>query len=130
MNLLLDTHVWLWSLLSPERISAETLAVLASPEANTHLSAISCWEVMLLVKKSRLALRPNASGWIRQALDGSSVREIPVSIEIAMASRRITLPHQDPTDRFIAASARILGLTLVTSDRALLDCPNLKTMQA
>ena len=130
MNLLLDTHVWLWSLLSPERISAETLALLAAPDANAHLSAVSCWEVMLLAEKGRLALRPNVTSWIRQALDGSSVLEIPVSIEIAMASRRIILPNQDPADRFIAASAKILGLTLVTSDRALLDCPGLETMQA
>ena len=85
---------------------------------------------MLLAEKGRLALQPNATSWIRQALDGSPVLEIPVSIEIAMASRQIILPHQDPADRFIAASARILGLTLVTSDRALLDCPNLKTLQA
>ncbi|MCY4427191.1 MAG: type II toxin-antitoxin system VapC family toxin [Halieaceae bacterium] len=130
MKLLLDTHVWLWSLLSPDRISAKTLGVLASPDANTHLSAISCWEVMLLEEKGRLALGPNAVSWIRQSLNGSSVFEIPVSIEIAMASRQIFLPHQDPADRFIAASSRILGLTLVTSDRALLDCPNLKTLQA
>ncbi len=85
---------------------------------------------MLLAEKGRLALRPNATSWIRQALDGSSVHEIPVSIEIAMASRRIILPHQDPADRFIAASARILGLTLVTSDRALLDCQDLNTLEA
>ena len=85
---------------------------------------------MLLVEKGRLAVRPNAVSWIRQALDGSSVIEIPVSIEIAMASRQIILPHQDPADRIIAASSRILGLTLVTSDRALLDCPDLKTLQA
>lgn len=130
MKLLLDTHVWLWSLLAPERISATTAEAITSTSANLHLSAISCWEVMLLAEKGRLALRPDAASWLRQALAAGAVREIPVSTEIAIASRVIPLPHKDPADRFIAATAKLNGLTLVTSDRSLLACPDLDLLPA
>jgi len=130
VKLLLDTHVWLWSLLVPERISAATAEAIASTGANLHLSVISCWEVMLLAEKGRLALRPDAAAWLRQALAAGAVREIPVTTEIAIASRTIPLPHKDPADRFIAATAKLNGLTLVTSDRALLACPDLALLPA
>ncbi|MCY4016523.1 MAG: PIN domain-containing protein [Gammaproteobacteria bacterium] len=55
---------------------------------------------------------------------------MPVSTEIAIASRVIPLPHKDPADRFIAATAKLNGLTLVTSDRSLLACPDLDLLPA
>lgn len=59
--------------------------------------------------------------WMRNALDTLPFREATLNQEVAIQSRRIRLPHQDPADRFIAASAMVYGLTLMTADRALID---------
>ena len=130
MNLLLDTHVWLWSLLAPNRIPEDTLALLASEDSTLHLSSISCWETLLLAEKGRIELATNAESWLVEALRNSPVVEVPISMEIAMSSRSISVVNQDPADRFIAASAKVLGLTLVTSDKKLLRCSEIEVLSA
>jgi len=130
MNLLLDTHVWLWSLLAPNRIRQNTLALLASEDSILHLSSISCWETLLLAEKGRIELATNAASWLVEALRNSPIVEVPISMEIAMSSRSISVANQDPADRFIAASAKALGLTLVTSDKKLLRCSEIEVLSA
>lgn len=121
MRLLLDTHVWLWSLLEPQRLSAEATQTLEDPGNELWLSPISVWEVLLLAERGRLQVGQEPSGWVRRALAAMPLRDAPLSREVALVSRSVALDHQDPADRFIAASAIVHGLTLVTGDARLLD---------
>ena len=130
MPLLLDTHVWLWTLLDPDRISSRTRALLGAPDAALHLSPISVWETLRLAEGGRLALQPDATQWLQAALSISPVAETPLTFDIAVASRSITLPHRDPADRFIAATASVCGLQLVTADARLLACPEIEALAA
>ncbi len=128
--LLLDTHVWLWSLLDPDRVSRQARTLLGSSDATLHVSPISLWETLLLAERGRLTLRPNASSWLQEALVLSPVTETPLNVDVALASRSIDLPHQDPADRFIAATAKVYCLTLVTADTRLLTCPDIAVTPA
>ena len=128
MKLLLDTHIWLWGLLDPDRLTAVVKKAVLAPENEIWLSAISVWEALVLSEKGRIDLKGDADAWVGRALDRMPVREAPISIEIARESRRIKLPHEDPADRFLAATARVLELTLVTADRRLLRTKNLKVL--
>lgn len=130
MPLLLDTHVWLWSLLEPERISADTLDAIAAPGAQHRLSPVSVWEAMILVETGRIAVDAEPGAWLREALASSPVVEAPLTFDVAVASRRVDLPHRDPADRFIAATAQVYGLTLATADRRLLRCRDIDTLAA
>lgn len=56
------------------------------------------------------------------------MRELPLTHEVALRSRSIRPPHEDPADRFIAATAMVHGLTLVTADRSLLECPDIRVL--
>jgi PIN domain nuclease of toxin-antitoxin system len=56
------------------------------------------------------------------------MREAPLTHEIALASEELSLPHGDPVDRFLAATAQVLGLTLVTADSRLLGLGNISTL--
>lgn len=58
--------------------------------------------------------------WVEKMVQALPRREAPLTHEIAMVSRRLSLTHQDPADRFIAATAHVMGLTLVTADEQLL----------
>lgn len=126
--MLLDTHIWLWALLDPARLSRAVRALLASPTETLRLSPISVWEAVMLAERGRIALEPDPRRWLDRALAAAPVAEAPLTFEVAMASRSIALEHRDPADRFIAASALVFGLTLVTADARLLDCPDIEVL--
>ena len=120
MRLLLDTHIWLWSLLEPVRLAADVREALLEPDNELWLSPITIWEVLILVDKGRLSLDRPAEDWVANALETTSVREAPLNFQVALESQRVALPHRDPADRFLAATARVFDLTLVTADERLL----------
>jgi len=120
MRLLLDTHIWLWALLEPERLTTEVRAALESPENELWLSPISVWEALLLAERGRLSVPAPAGDWIREMVSTMPRREAPLTHEVAILSRELKLAHQDPADRFLAATARVFDLTLVTADDRLL----------
>ena len=122
MKLLLDTHIWLWALLDPDRLTARVRAALQSGENELWLSPISVWEATLLAERGRVRVASDATTWVRQLLDAMPRREAAITNDIAIMSRQLTLTHQDPADRFLAATACVLGLTLVTADERLLGC--------
>jgi len=120
MKLLIDTHIWLWSLLEPKRLSRRVSRALLNPANEIWLSPISAWEILVLCRKGRLVLQPDASGWIAAALAKTPLKEAPITNEVVMATEMVILPHRDPADNFLAASAQTYGLTLVTADENLL----------
>lgn len=123
-QLVLDTHVWVWAVegvtdkLAPTAASALEQAARASALA---VSAISVWEVAMLVKRGRLTLATAVSDWIDASRRPPGVRIIPLGPAIALDSTQ--LPdfehHRDPADRMIIATARRHG-TLVTCDESVL----------
>jgi PIN domain nuclease of toxin-antitoxin system len=120
MKLLLDTHIWIWGALDRSRFSKRVTSALENPENELWLSPISLWEVLTLCQKQRLILHPNPQAWITNTLDALPMREASVGYEIAQETARVQLPHHDPADRFLVATARIYDLTLVTADETLL----------
>lgn len=120
MKLLLDTHIWLWSLLEPGRLSPTVAAALAASDTERWLSPLSVWEALLLIERKRLEVDRPGEPWVREALERAPVQEAPVTREVALASRRLKTRHQDPVDRFLVATADVFDLTLVTADATLL----------
>jgi PIN domain nuclease of toxin-antitoxin system len=120
VRLLLDTHIWLWSLLKPESLSRRVASELDSAENELWLSPISIWELFILVEKGRVVLDRPPARWVAAVQESVPFQEAPLTGEVAIRSRTIDLPHQDPADRFIAATAAVYGLTLVTSDEKIL----------
>jgi PIN domain nuclease of toxin-antitoxin system len=106
------------------RLGAQAAEVLnrAGRENRIAVSAITPWEIALLVSKGRLQLSADVMQWIREALAKPGVQLAPLEPEIAVASTRLPFEmHADPADRILVATARHLGATLVTADKALLE---------
>ena len=120
MKLLLDTHIWVWSVLDRARLSRRVIGELEDPANELWLSPISLWEVLTLCQKGRLLLRPSPPDWIADTLAAIAMREAQVTYQVAQETGRVQLPHRDPADRFLIATARVFDLTLVTSDEHLL----------
>jgi PIN domain nuclease of toxin-antitoxin system len=121
LKLLLDTHIWIWSVLAPEKLAPRVATALESADAELWLSPISIWELLILVEKGKVVLDAAPAEWIEKSLETSPIQEAPLTREVAIQSRLIDLPHQDPADRFIAATTLVYGLTLVTADEKILE---------
>jgi len=130
LKLLLDTHVWIWRITASRALEARAERAIASPANELALSPVTLWETILLGDSGRLRLSPDPVSWIRRALAEWPLPERPISHEIAIASRRIGLGHDDPADRFLAATAKVHDLTLVTADERLLACREIRTLRA
>jgi PIN domain nuclease of toxin-antitoxin system len=120
MKLLLDTHIWIWATLQPTKLSAKVRRALQQPANELFLSPVSIWEAHHLEKRGRLRLKQPFEVWVRQALDSAPLHEAPFTQAVALAATTITLPQPDPGDVFLAATAVVMGLTLVTGDEQLL----------
>lgn len=125
MKLLLDTHIWLWSLLEPARLSPKVAAALANPDTERWLSPSSVWEALLLIERKRLAVDRPGEAWVREALERAPMTDAPVTREVAIACHSFKSRHRDPVDRFLMATAIVFELTLVTADTTLLGMKQL-----
>lgn len=126
MKLLLDTHIWLWSLQEPSRLGKRIQQELKDEANELWLSPISTWEALTLNSKGRIRLHGNLEEWVVHST--GPFHEAPLTHEIALAARQLPLPQQDPADRFLAATALVLGLTLVTADAGLLGLGEISTL--
>lgn len=116
MRLLLDTHVWIWSLLEPDRIRPSTRRELQRKENELWLSPVSIWEALVLHRKGRLALEPDPFVWVEVALKEVPMHEAALNFTVAALSEKLSMKGKDPADRFLAATACAFGLVLVTAD--------------
>jgi PIN domain nuclease of toxin-antitoxin system len=126
LKLLLDTHIWIWSLVEPTQLSQRVQRELKDQDNELWLSSVSTWEALLLHSKGRIQLHGSARDWITRAT--MYMREAPLTHEIVVAAQELPLAHQDPADRFLAATAEVLGLTLVTADHRLLGLGTIATL--
>jgi PIN domain nuclease of toxin-antitoxin system len=125
LNLLLDTHIWIWSKLEPRRLGPRTKAELSKHTNELWLSPVSVWEALVLIRKGRVQVE-NPFAWIEQATE--QLREAPLTREIVSTGMGLPLPHLDPVDRFLAGTAKVLKLTLVTADKKLLGLREIATL--
>ncbi len=129
MRLLLDTHVWLWRLLAPERLSHHAERAVARRDSSLHLSPVSTWETLVLARKGRLSLYPTPTAWVLDALRRSALTAVPLSHGIALRSEALEgFGSVDPADRFIVATALEHELVLVTADDAMRSFEAVETL--
>jgi PIN domain nuclease of toxin-antitoxin system len=128
MKLLLDTHILLWSVFEPERLSRRVRQAVTSSENELWFSSASVWEIVLLDRKGRIELNPNVATWVKGTIDRLKLNEAPITFEVALESGSTGLAHSDPGDRFLVASAKVFDLTLVTADERLCAAPGISVL--
>ena len=113
--ILLDTHILIWWQDEPEKLSERYRAILDTTVDEIAISAITCWEVSLLLKKKRITLPFQYPEWIRIAT--KEVTILPLSLEVIDAVHNLPEEfHADPADRIIAATSIAYGAQLATTD--------------
>lgn len=113
---LLDTHIWLWYLIGSARLPAGLRQELDRSMEACWLSPISVWELGMLAARGRVRLAIPLRRWVAQAYARFPLKEASLNHEVALRSHEITLPHRDPADHFLAATALVYDLPLMTVD--------------
>jgi len=112
MNLLLDTHVLLWCLGSPDRLRRETRKKIEAPDTVVFVSAASAWEIEM--KRALGKLKVPAD--LEEQLQEKRFTELPVRVRHVRALRSLPDLHRDPFDRMLVAQAVADNLVIVTAD--------------
>ena len=117
MNILLDTHVWIWSQESPQSLGPIAHKAIADEDNGLFVSPVSSLEMARLVRGGRLTLAGRLQTWIADSIDALLADTAPFTHDVALAA--YDLPgefHRDPADRVLVATAMVNDLTLVSAD--------------
>src|SRR5579864_5760676 len=128
MKYLLDTHIWLWSSMQSARLSSRVAQTLSDTQNDLWLSPVSVWELTILCRKGRFRVHPDLPTWVGRSVSELQLTEAPLTIEVALAVPSITFSHGDPADQFLAATAKVFDLTLITADDHLLKLPGIRVL--
>jgi PIN domain nuclease of toxin-antitoxin system len=118
LKVLLDTHVWLWLQVAPERLG-DALPLAVDVDNELLLSAASAWEIAIKWRLGKLSLPEPPSTYLPSRMASSGVTPLHVSHAHAIAVAELPLHHADPFDRLIVAQAAAEGAALLTADEAL-----------
>jgi PIN domain nuclease of toxin-antitoxin system len=130
--ILLDTHALVWWVSEPAQIPVKgrraIQRALDSGEA-LRVSAISLWEIAMLLEHDRLRLSIDPQTWLVTLQSLAFLEFVPVDAPIALRAAQLPdFPHRDPADRFIVATALGQGATVATADRRLRDYAPLRSV--
>ncbi len=115
-------------MLEPRRLSRKARSAIGSPKNELWLSPMSVWEFLLLAARGRLRLKVTAERWLEDAFAAAPFRDAALTRQVAIESRLLPASLANPADRFIAATARVYGLTLATADERLFNLEGLDVL--
>jgi PIN domain nuclease of toxin-antitoxin system len=124
--IVLDTHAWIWWRSDPLLLGRRAAREIDQAK-RLGLSAISLWELAMLVRKGRIELDREPGEWMEEALAEPRLDLLPLTPQVAALGSTLDM-HGDPGDRIIAATAILTGSTLVTKDAQLRRHASLKTL--
>ena len=131
MKYLLDTHIWIWWNMNPQKLSQKVKELISNAEMYDEilLSAISPWEFSKLLEKKRVGISCDPEDWINTALDMPKLRLVPLSPVLSYRSTVLPQPfHNDPADQIIVATAREENATILTKDERILAYKNVRSL--
>ena len=121
MNLLLDTHIFLWLNQDPSQMPPHLLDLCADPQNTLFLSLFSPWEIQIKQQLGKLNLQVTLGEMIAQQQADNDLQILPITLAHIEALADLEAHHQDPFDRLLIAQAKTEAMLLVTVDRKIRD---------
>jgi PIN domain nuclease of toxin-antitoxin system len=128
VNVLLDTHTFLWLVSNPSIVDAAALSVLANADTNLWVTAGSAWEIGIKTRLGRLEGETLLSTWT-EVLAGIRASELLIDSHDGILAARLPWEHRDPFDRVIVAQALRRNLTIATRDSRILQAALTPTLK-
>jgi PIN domain nuclease of toxin-antitoxin system len=128
--LMLDTHVWWWSLSEPKNLSSRSRAAIENTRTDERfIASISIWEFAMMAAKKRIELKISPESWLSRAINETGISVAALSAAIAIDACHLPGEfHKDPADRIIVATARVHNHILLTKDQKILNYPHVKSV--
>jgi len=117
MNLLLDTHSFIWWANTPEKLSKESLAACQNKDNVLVLSAVSVWEMQIKIQLGKLKLKSPLKNLVELQQQTNDLRILPVELDHVLALSELPTHHKDPFDRLLVAQAKVEEMSLVSADK-------------
>ena len=116
--ILLDTHIIVYDVLEPKRLSRRARALIEEGSESGALacSDISLWEIAILIARGRISIEADALQFLDDAVQARSLKVLPISPRVAVVAQSDAFGHGDPADRIIAATALVHRARLVSAD--------------
>jgi PIN domain nuclease of toxin-antitoxin system len=114
---LLDTHVWLWFCLRPERLSVSVSTILVDADNDILFSSVSAWEIAIKQGLGKLTLPGPAASYVPDRLQKTQLSVLPIQLSHALAVSGLPQHHNDPFDRLLIAQASVERVPVITADR-------------
>lgn len=118
MNVLVDTHVWIWSLADPGRLSPESRSLLSSSRNVVYLSAASAWELAIKAALGKIELPEPVETYVPTRMARQGITALPITHTHALRVSTLPPHHRDPFDRLLIAQALVERLPILTADVA------------
>ncbi len=116
MNLLLDTHCWLWALSEPEKLNPQASNLISDSTNKIYLSTSSIWELGIKAQSGKIKLPESFETFVPSRLQVFQTIPLPISASHAMIAATLPLHHKDPFDRMIIAQGQGENLPILTND--------------
>jgi len=116
MNVLLDTHAFLWAIAGDKKLSKTARKIFLDPANRLFFSAASMWEICIKISLEKLALK---SGWfknIQNEMSTNAIQWLPVEMQHCVELTKLPFHHRDPFDRMLVAQARAEDLQVLSRD--------------
>ncbi len=117
MKILLDTHVWLWMMSTPERLNKTARAVLEDSAVQLSLSVASVWEVGIKHERGKLPLPSSVEELVNGSTERLATKVLPIDLSHVLKAAQLPPHHNDPFDRLLIAQAKLEQMTLATADK-------------
>lgn len=130
MTYLLDTHIVLWLVYEPHKLTHEVNELLYDKKQVIYFSSVNVWEVAIKTKLSKADFRGVQTNELYQSLLENKYLELPVLSQHCLTLDKLPLIHSDPFDRLLISQAISENFTLITHDKDILKYDNLKTLRA
>lgn len=119
MKALLDTHVFIWAISEPSRLSSRVLQLIEDRDNEILVSIASAWEMAIKASTGKLRIGAHAAVFVQRNLLEHRMTLLPIQLSHLAALEKLPLHHRDPFDRLLVAQAIDEGATLITVDAQL-----------
>ncbi len=119
MNVLLDTHAFLWSVTGDDRLSKTAVKIFLNPENCLFFSAASLWEICIKMSLEKLSLKRGWYETIKEEMRLNAIQWLPVEMQHCAELTKLPFHHRDPFDRMLIAQAMVEDLQLLSRDSRL-----------
>ena len=116
MNLLLDSHTFVWWRDEPHKLSPTAFAEISNPNNNVFLSVVTAWELQIKIALNKFNVKGGLENAVKDEQQNNGFQILPVQLSHALYLENLPLHHKDPFDRLLISQAIVENMTLVSAD--------------